>query len=192
MTVINVTTSAAGKDHGWSAKVIMSSSTPPLHHSLDDQNDIRSYLRDNDDDDADTASQRSISLSSPPSSPRHSSLPDARQSFVRSSGSYSQRESNSYTDYGSEADNVSIYDQGVAETPGTSAAPSVYDDPKEAKSVQLPTYPPSREDTLSISSYASGSSRKTRPESLLVETTTPLVLGIALVDFNHLVLYKQR
>lgn len=174
----------------WSAKLIMSSSMPP-HRSLDDMNDLRNYLRDNDDDDADTASQRSISLSSPPSSPRHSSQHDAH---LRSSGSYSQRESHSSTDYGSEADNMSLYNRGVQETPSTSAAPSVYDEPKDLKPVLLPTYPPtppSREDAMSISSYASGSSRKTRPESLIVvPTAAPLVLGIALVDFNHLVLHK--
>jgi hypothetical protein len=55
------------------------------------------------------------------------------------------------------------------------------------------TYPPptprNREDTLSISSLTSTtSSRKARPESLLVVAPKgPLVLGIALVDFNHLV-----
>jgi hypothetical protein len=62
------------------------------------------------------------------------------------------------------------------------------------------TYPPTpnimggitpRADTDSITSFASGStnySRKARPESTLVHHHDgPLVLGIALVDFNHLV-----
>ncbi|KAF7794172.1 hypothetical protein EIP86_005303 [Pleurotus ostreatoroseus] len=44
----------------------------------------------------------------------------------------------------------------------------------------------------SVASFASGSSalsysKKVRPESMLIKTTGPLVLGIALVDFNHLV-----
>ncbi|KAJ2923004.1 hypothetical protein H1R20_g14090, partial [Candolleomyces eurysporus] len=56
--------------------------------------------------------------------------------------------------------------------------------------IPLPTYPPPqhRDDTASIASFASSSSRKARPESLLM--TLPegqLVLGVALVDFNHLV-----
>ena len=41
---------------------------------------------------------------------------------------------------------------------------------------------------MSISSFASTSSRKARPESLIIAPTNdPLVLGVALVDFNHLV-----
>ncbi|KAF9013167.1 transport protein Avl9-domain-containing protein [Cyathus striatus] len=62
----------------------------------------------------------------------------------------------------------------------------------------LPTYPPSvpnrdlsmhySDSRMSVSSFSSGSSRKARPESLLVTPPKgPLVLGIALVDFNHLV-----
>lgn len=61
-------------------------------------------------------------------------------------------------------------------------------------SSNLPTYPPTpiastptRQDTDSITSFASTSSRKTRPESTLVPMDAgPLVLGVALVDFNHL------
>ena len=76
-------------------------------------------------------------------------------------------------------------------TPETSASPaSIFDTPKEFK---LPTYPPTspnRDDSMSISSFASTSSRKTRPESLIITPTSdPLVLGVALVDFNHLVCF---
>lgn len=149
-----------------------------------------------DDDDADTASQRSISLSSPADSPRHSALSDlARQSGFRDSGSYSKRESHPYTvdtDFGSEPDTSSMFNHGIGETPSTSAAPSVYEEPKDNTINPLPTYPPSlpsRDDRVSVSSFASSSSRKTRPESLLVTLPNgPLILGIALVDFNHLVL----
>ena len=56
------------------------------------------------------------------------------------------------------------------------------------------SYPPpprqSPDPRASIVSFASSSttySRKVRPESMLVTYTGPLVLGIALVDFNHLV-----
>jgi hypothetical protein len=65
------------------------------------------------------------------------------------------------------------------------AMPSIA--PREFKPA---TYPPKPQpdDTMSISSFASTSSRKARPESLLIlPTTDPLILGVALVDFNHLV-----
>lgn len=163
-------------------------SPAPLH-------DIHRFLnQENDDDDADTASQRSISLSSPPSSPRQPALSDL--AHHRDSGSFSKRESHPYTvdtEFGSDADNNSMFNHGIdaQETPNSSATPSVYDEPKE---VDLPTYPPSlpRDDRASVSSFASsfasGSSRKARPESLLVTLPNgPIVLGIALVDFNHLV-----
>lgn len=68
--------------------------------------------------------------------------------------------------------------------------------PTTPYSSTLPTYPPTpfagtpiRPDTDSITSFASTSStsRKTRPESTLVHPHAgPLVLGVALVDFNHL------
>ena len=68
--------------------------------------------------------------------------------------------------------------------------------PIVSQSSNLPTYPPIpmagtpiRQDSDSITSFASTSStsRKTRPESTLVHPHAgPLVLGIALVDFNHL------
>lgn len=52
----------------------------------------------------------------------------------------------------------------------------------------LPTYPPTSNDTDSVLSFASTSSRKARPESMLIiPPEGPLVLGVALVDFNHLV-----
>ncbi|KAG5645998.1 hypothetical protein DXG03_004600 [Asterophora parasitica] len=152
--------------------------------------DIHQFMsHETDDDDADTASQRSISLSSPNTSPRHSALNNlALQNDFRNSGSFSKRESHPYTvdtEFGSDIDNSSMFSR---ETPDSSAAPSVYD---EFKDVDLPTYPPfmpSRDDRASVSSFASGSSRKTRPESLLVNLPNgPIVHGVALVDFNHLI-----
>ncbi|KAF7348255.1 UDENN domain-containing protein [Mycena sanguinolenta] len=137
--------------------------------------DVRSFLAPTDDDDGDTASQRSISLSSPAVSPRNS---------------VQNRASNPYTldtDLSSEPDDSSMYTHeiGAQESPNTSVAPSVLEEPKDTS---LPTYPPSRGDTESIISVTSTSSRKARPESMIVlPGDRSLVLGIALVDFNHLV-----
>jgi hypothetical protein len=55
-----------------------------------------------------------------------------------------------------------------------------------------PTYPPraadpSRQSTLSMLSNSTESSRKARPESMIAGPAGPLVLGLALVDFNHIV-----
>ncbi|KAI0029846.1 transport protein Avl9-domain-containing protein [Vararia minispora EC-137] len=59
-----------------------------------------------------------------------------------------------------------------------------------ARAVTYPPPPPqqqsSRESVASFATSASSSSRKARPESVLVEALRgPIVLGIALVDFNH-------
>jgi hypothetical protein len=133
------------------------------------------HPRDSDDEDADTASQLSIPLSSPPRSRRNSTTShDPRESFASSSSS--------------NRDSSSGLSRHLVDTPQTSVSPtSIFDGPKEFKS---PTYPPTppRDDTMSISSFASTSSRKTRPESLIIAPTNdPMVLGVALVDFNHLV-----
>ena len=146
----------------------------------------KELARESDDDDADTASQRSISLSSPPTSRRNSVLSDPRQSFAtQSSGSESHRASNPFVDFS----DVEGFEHGaLKETPNSSVAPSIVDEPREFKPVTYPPSPPNRDDAVSITSFASTSSRKARPESLLINPTTePLVLGVALVDFNHLV-----
>lgn len=145
-----------------------------------------------EEDDADTASQRSISLSSPAVSPRHSNVFHSSHDSEALSKRGSHTDSLD-TDFKSEADDASLYthDAEPHETPNTSAAPSVFDEPKVAP---LPTYPPaplmeSMGDTASVTSFASGSSysKKARPESMVLTPDGPLVLGIALVDFNHLV-----
>lgn len=151
--------------------------------------DIHGFLAPGDDDDADTASQRSISLSSPALSPRNS----VQAASQRSPDTFSNRISTPYTldtDLSSEPDDSSTFTRelGLPESPNTSAAPSVYEEP--IKDHVTTTYPPSppNGDTESIASFASGSSRKARPESMLVlPGDRPVVLGIALVDFNHLV-----
>jgi hypothetical protein len=209
---------------------------------MDDHNDIHNTAAHGDDDDADTASQRSISLHSDPS-PRHSialddddhhNIPhthddaDHDSSHRRSNSSPNlaheflsniKHESHPYTldtDFSSEAgddDDDSLYMRenpyDAIMSPVTSAAPSVYDSEPQKRAVSPPvtvaTYPPTpvrQHDTggsimtpraESITSFASNStsySRKARPESTLIHprnTHAPLVLGIALVDFNHLV-----
>ncbi|KAJ3812652.1 transport protein Avl9-domain-containing protein [Lentinula aff. lateritia] len=169
-----------------------------------------------DSDDGDTASQRSISLSSPAVSARNSvqvDHPQLRQSESYessntsrykfhdvndplSSDTLSKRESRPYTldtDFSSDAEDMSYasHDMVQHESPNTSASGSILDEPK-APSPMLspPTYPPRRHsDVESIAeSFASGSSKKARPESILLQPPPgKLVLGIALVDFNHLV-----
>ncbi|KAF6747430.1 transport protein Avl9-domain-containing protein [Ephemerocybe angulata] len=138
----------------------------------------------------DTASQKSISLSSPPASPRMSLMsdPDPRQSFAtsRSSGSYSYRRSS--TAFGGLEDDEPAFYNRTENVSASTNSQSVYSE--EPTTTALPTYPPPRiqDDTASIASFASTSSKKARPESLLM--TLPegqLVLGVALVDFNHLV-----
>lgn len=191
------------------------------HHSLHDD---PSHSIHHDEDDADTASQPSISLADS-ESPRHSiALSDDDGPTTTSSKdspnlaheflSNLKHDSHPYTldtDFSSEADDSSLYTRDIDNdnaydaiigSPVTSAAPSVYDlEPKTATIAN--TYPPPpptpsnmggatpRADRESITSFASGSttySRKARPESTLVHSHTgPLVLGIALVDFNHLV-----
>ncbi|KAH9480710.1 Late secretory pathway protein avl9 [Psilocybe cubensis] len=159
----------------------MTSTILPPPSPTDSQ--IRRFPRESDDEDADTASQRSISLSSPPRSRQNSIMSDPRQSFATQSSDshHSHRESNPFSE---QFKNL--------ETPDSSAAPSVLSeddhDTREFKPVTYPPSPPNRDDAISVSSFASTSSRKARPESLLINPTTePLILGVALVDFNHLV-----
>ena len=58
-----------------------------------------------------------------------------------------------------------------------------------SQSIKYPPTPLRQEsDAASMMSHASSSSRKARPESALIEPPIgPIVPGIALVDFNHLV-----
>lgn len=187
-------------------------SSPPLPEPSPNPRsffDHHEQVDEDEDDDADTASQRSIPLSSPPGSPRNSKFGSAlddllsRQhqptTILRDSDGYSKRSSNPYTvDTDFDDGNSSMFHfNHDKDTPSTSAAPSEYDGHQldhDFSKVDLPTYPPSkpnRDDRGSLSSIASGSSRKTRPESLLVTLPDgPLILGIALVDFNHLVLVE--
>ncbi|OJT10231.1 Late secretory pathway protein AVL9 [Trametes pubescens] len=176
--------------------------------------------------DGDTASAKSIALSSPPRSPRDSTALGVAEheepavtpvTFVRQSLSLaglSKRDTvgtdaSSEVDLEGDSDDRSFfarkYEEG--ESPLSSVAPSVYEaekvissppplPPSLPPSATLSSRPPSagirmKSDTESILSTGSAStsySKKARPESLLVQAPQgALVLGIALVDFNHLV-----
>ena len=187
---------------------------------------------DHDDDhldeppfsDGDTASARSIALSSPPRSPRDSTslgiLPPQEPlitpvTLVRQSLSLAglSKRHTTDTDTSSPASELDGDDRSFfarkyedGESPLSSIAPSMFDKPL---STPLPpslppsatffvssppsstSFPPSKSDRESVASFGSGStsySKKARPESLIIQPTKgPLVLGIALVDFNHLV-----
>ena len=103
---------------------------------------------------------------------------------------------------------------GDVESPISSAAPSLHEKetrstieleadaeeekdmvslspPPSSSKVSYPPPPVQKPDPReSVASFASGSttySKKARPESMLVKHQGPLILGIALVDFNHLV-----
>lgn len=105
----------------------------------------------------------------------------------------SKRESRPYTfdtEFSSVADDASYTSKDLNDSPNTSTRDSMFNEPKENPTLSPTTYPPRKQsDTESIAeSFASGSSRKARPESILLEPPPgKLVLGIALVDFNHLV-----
>ncbi|KAI0916954.1 hypothetical protein AcW2_007212 [Taiwanofungus camphoratus] len=169
--------------------------------------------------DGDTASQRSIPLSSPAHSPHLFGAarlsPEEEQpptitpvTLVRESLSFSKRNTLD-TDLSSEVDldDRSFFarrlDEG--ESPISSLAPSV-DDREKFADFPVPPVPPAilspspprppsigirhKSDTESVASFGSGTSyvKKARPESLLPQATKgPLILGIALVDFDHLV-----
>jgi hypothetical protein len=187
-----------------------------------DPHDTKDFLRDDDydrDSDGDTASQRSISLSSPAVSQRNSLreqnklgktgngvddlLRELNLQESTTSGSiatlkdkdsqHDRPKTFDSSDFSEADDAASIYTGGgpsvLEESPNTSAPSSVLDHEPELK----PTYPPiahrSDTDSRSITStYSTSSGKKTRPESVLISAGNgKLVLGIALVDFNHLV-----
>jgi hypothetical protein len=147
---------------------------------------LRSHLSlDIDDDDGDTASQRSISLSSPDDS--------IRNSLTRPTPVSPTPISPPYSEFNFGSDDHSLYDTEL-ETAAISAIPSEYSQKSAVGDTPVvTTYPPPSigiTDRDSIASFGTSSSysKKARPEStLLTLPKGPLVLGIALVDFNHLV-----
>lgn len=152
-------------------------------------------LADDDDllDDNDTASQRSISLSSPPTSPKQE--PETITSLPTSPTS-SEAFARVFEQDTLEPDPPSAYSPDIPTSRSsgqpvrslTPAVESVF--VGQSSNVYPPTPAAVRGDRESIASFATGSSvsRKAERESmLLIPSDGPLVLGIALVDFNHIV-----
>jgi len=167
-------------------------SHPDLHLALD----LRGALAGHDDD-ADTASQHSISFSSSPAaSPRDSTFPEL------SVADASRRRSRPYivSTASSVPDDTSLYN-GRSSAVTSHGEPSL-DGPAKpvpptplTAALQNNVYPPAQIQSPGHSSVASfetttsSYSKKARPESLLPDPPKgPLVLGVALVDFNHQVM----
>lgn len=133
----------------------------------DKDDDDKPEYDDDDLSDADTASQRSISLSSP----SHTRPPSAAQSFQ-----------------GTKTTDIPV---PIAVQSPSPAIPSTPSPPVTPPTASYPPPPLQKPDSRgSIASFALSSmsySKKARPESVLVNHNGPIVLGIALVDFNHLV-----
>lgn len=170
-------------------------SHPDLHLALD----LRGALAGRDDD-TDTASQHSISFSSSPAaSPRDSTFPElsvADTSRRRSHPYTASTESSGYDDtslYNERASSVTSHGEPLLDGPAKAAA-AVPPTPLTA-ALQYNVYPPAQIQSPGHSSVASfetstsSYSKKARPESLLPDLPKgPLVLGVALVDFNHQVM----
>jgi hypothetical protein len=131
-------------------------------------------------------------------------IPDAK----RASQPFSFSDRTSVSDADADARSLYTDEVDLRDSPLSSVAPSlapsvglakpIIAEPA-ARGVSAPTtYPPrppveSRDSRASIMSTTSASSRKIRPESMLNGVQGPLVLGLALVDFNHIVrsLFQQ-
>jgi hypothetical protein len=165
-------------------------SHPDLHLALDLRGALASH-----DDDADTASQHSISFSSSPAtSPRDSTFTEL--SIVDAS----RRRSHPYTvsTESSEPDDTSLYNGHSTSHAKPSLDPTKLPPTPLTAALQNNVYPPAQIQSPGQSSVASfetttsSYSKKARPESLLPDLPKgPLVLGIALVDFNHQVILSK-
>ncbi len=150
------------------------------------------------DDDTDTASQHSISFTSPAASTSTS----PHHSFHHPTFSMdhtSRRQSNPHTistESSDDPDDASLLTGHTSSvtSPGESVLGHDDEDTKQVPPTPLPAalernvYPPKSPGRSSVASFATTSSysRKVRPESLLIDPPKgPLILGIALVDFNH-------
>ena len=153
------------------------------------------------DDDTDTASQHSISFTSPTAStstsPHHS---PQRPTF--STTDTSRRQSRPHTISTEDSDDPddanllthhasSFTSRGESALDHDGGATQVPPTPLPA-ALERNSYPPAqpwspgRSSVASLATSTSSYSKKVRPESLLIDPPKgPLVLGIALVDFNH-------
>ena len=162
------------------------------------------FLHDDSEiDESDKASQRSISLSSPRDSVlSHGATRDERPFHLQEQFETPRApELHSLETRQDEQPKLQreLVDSESTETKETFMSPSSSsvsaDETRRSSQTSVTTssikYPPHtahENDTASMLSYASSSSRKVRPESMLVEPPPgPIVPGIALVDFNHLV-----
>ncbi|KAI0042041.1 hypothetical protein FA95DRAFT_1610516 [Auriscalpium vulgare] len=175
------------------------SSEHSLAHLTEDEEHVHAvdkirnalYIHDDHDDDADTASQRSISLSSPAASPRESvHLPtfgSRRESHPYTNSTFSTDRDDDANSYDTRPSSI------MSPTPSDEHKPDFdHITPSLSSATVKTTYPPPQPESAgrsSVTSFATSSSsysKKARPESMLMTPPTgPLVLGIALIDFNH-------
>ena len=157
--------------------------------------DLSGALADRDDD-ADTASQHSISFTSSSAPSPHDS-PNLRASSVVDTSRHQSQPYAIPTQSLDDPDDTSLHN-GVANSVSSHGGLSLDEDPKPvpptpfSAALRGNVYPPvqarspGRSSVASFATSTSSYSRKVRPESLLIDPPKgPLVLGIALVDFNH-------
>jgi hypothetical protein len=159
---------------------------PNLHLALDLSGALASH-----DDDADTASQHSISFSSSPAaSPRDSTFPELSVPHASHRRPYPYTIS---TESSGDPGNTSLYNgrSSSATSHGVPSAKAIPPTPLTA-ALRNNVYPPAQiqspghSSVTSFETTTSSYSKKARPESLLPDPPKgPLVLGVALVDFNH-------
>jgi len=167
-TAITVVTPNGGNAQNTMTDGRFSLSNDPL---TENPNPLADWRDDDFSDGNDTASQRSISLSSPPTSPKQD--PDTFP-----------------------ASPESIYSPDTAtakwnQQSATASTPAIESAFVGQSSHMFPPTPPTvRGDTESVASFSTDASipKKAQRESILLHPLTgPVILGIALVDFNHIV-----
>ena len=156
--------------------------------------DLRGALAVHDDD-ADSASQNSISFTSSPAASPHDSpkFPEFTVNDTLRRRSHPHTISTESSD--GPDDSTSGRFNGRASSVASHGEHSLDEQAKQVPptpltaALQNNAYPPSSPRSSSVASFATSTSsysRKARPESLLVDPSNgPLVLGIALVGFNH-------
>ncbi|KAL5524377.1 hypothetical protein ACEPAF_9517 [Sanghuangporus sanghuang] len=157
---------------------------------------------DSDNELSDQGSQRSISLSSP-----RDSVHSRRDSRAETTLIAAQPNTPTVADFHvpdshekgrpGTIDTVDTESTDMKEQVTSPSSSSLsHDETRRSSQTSLTTssikYPPTQAmyqtDTASMVSYSSTSSRKARPESKLIEPPIgPIVPGVALIDFNHLV-----
>jgi hypothetical protein len=152
--------------------------------------DLRGALAGHDDD-TDTASQHSISFTSSSAASPHGS-PNVPEFALNDISRRQSKPHTTSTKSSGDPDDTSLYNASSIISHGEH---SLDENAKEIPPTPLTAalrnsvYPPSSPARSSVASFATSNSsysRKARPESLLMEPSNgPLVLGIALVEFNH-------